>query len=341
MERSFFDEDFDVEISATPEKVDIKSKGDEAKEIEEFARCVLGDNFSFFDAFDDDDESAEDVDDVEVEDTGEEDFVDLGDEDDAEEDDEEISGEDAAADLFDNEDEEDVDVKEGLIPSLGDIPSPPMPNLAEKKEKINELFNIDAGINIATDKKTNGIELEEGDLNINLDAHELGGTGNNVDVLSKPDFNKNLEEAFQSWYRRKKLVEGNIGQWHGDYVENPDDYWEEQSEIRAATSDEIQALINKEEVGEDPLGIKELYEKRCKGGSCKSEVEQVLDEAGFSKDGSIATPEAAKTKLKSFLNDLEEDMEPKLDDGKESGSDWSGVVVANKEVAEEELPIHK
>lgn len=221
MERSFFDENFDVKISASPEKVDIKSKGDEAKEIEEFARCVLGDNFSFFDAFDDDDEPAEDVDDVEVEDTGEEDFVDLGDEDDVEEDAEEISGEDDNADLFDDEDEEDVDVKEGLIPSLGDLPKLPMPNLAEKKEKINELFNIDAGINVATDKKTNGIELEEGDLNINLDAHEFGGTGNDVDVLSKPDFNKEIEEAFKSW------------------------------------------LCTKKAVAEDPLDLKELYEKRC------------------------------------------------------------------------------
>lgn len=46
---SKLEEDFELSISATPENIDINATGDEAKELEEFARCVLGDNCNFFD----------------------------------------------------------------------------------------------------------------------------------------------------------------------------------------------------------------------------------------------------------------------------------------------------
>lgn len=213
-----FNEDFSLEVEATPDKVDIKSDGDDAKELEEFARCVLGDNFSFFDAFDDE----EDISDEEAPE-------------------EEIDAEEISVDDDPDAEDIDADIEEGLLPDLGSIPTPPMPGLKEKcnKKKINELFDIDAGIDIATDKKTNGIELEEGDLNITLDAHEFGGKGNDVDVLSKPDLDKNMEEAFQSWLSHKKLVEN----------------FSEQEDLQA----EFDAVVNG---AEDPLNLKELYEKR-------------------------------------------------------------------------------
>lgn len=54
MNRSIFDEDFKINVEVTPDDINIESEGEDAKELEEFARCILGDNFSFFSEFDDD-----------------------------------------------------------------------------------------------------------------------------------------------------------------------------------------------------------------------------------------------------------------------------------------------
>lgn len=42
-------EDFKIEIEKTPEEVDIRTSGDEAQELMDFARAILGDNFDVFD----------------------------------------------------------------------------------------------------------------------------------------------------------------------------------------------------------------------------------------------------------------------------------------------------
>lgn len=49
IEEEAFNEDFDISIDKRGDDLSIETSGDEAKEVLEFARCVLGDNFDAFD----------------------------------------------------------------------------------------------------------------------------------------------------------------------------------------------------------------------------------------------------------------------------------------------------
>lgn len=258
MKRNFVKEDFEIKVKATPDKVDIKTKGDNADEFEEFARCILGDNFSYFDAFDDEEDEVEEEDDAEAE-------VDVEEiSDDAEPEDVDD------ADLFDETEEGEgapEDINEGILPNVNvDLNAH---NFGGNGNNVNVLEEGDV------DESLLG-----GDINLKADLSDFGGSNNDVGVMNM-GLKEECNRAFKKWIRGKKLVEGafNLDDYKADDLDiAADEYEEAQKALRDLEDEDVDYSSS------DPLGIKDLYEKRCRWKNCKSEAEQILDEANFSGD---------------------------------------------------------
>lgn len=186
-------EDFELNISATPENIDITATGDEAKELEEFTRCVLGDNCDFFNTeFDKESDMA----DEENSDEPEVAAVDIVEPDEVV--DEELTPEEQA-------EKKAIEGPMGVIKSSDRNRYKDLLNKEQEPSTTGKQLNEDDWSDLWDDVPSKGLvdpDVDEGlllpDLKLNANLSDFGGTGNDVNVLEgkaccKEALNKNAD----------------------------------------------------------------------------------------------------------------------------------------------------